>query len=87
MTKCGVFPGSYISIFSPNTGKYRPEKTPYLDTFHKVIKLLHNAKIFMKVERICNSENKQETMSVLCFAFSILNPFLSVYIQKYKTCR
>ena len=21
------------SIFSPNTGKYGPEKTPYLDTF------------------------------------------------------
>ena len=23
-------------IFSPNTGKYGPEKTPYLDTFHAV---------------------------------------------------
>ena len=22
--------------FSPTTGKYRPEKTPYLDTFHAV---------------------------------------------------
>ena len=26
----------YLSIFSPNAGKYRPEKTPYLDTFHAV---------------------------------------------------
>ena len=26
-----------ISIFSPNTGKYRPEITPYLDTFHAVV--------------------------------------------------
>ena len=26
----------YISVFSPNTGKYRPEKTPCLDTFHGV---------------------------------------------------
>ena len=25
-----------ISIFSPNTGKYGPEITPYLDTFHGV---------------------------------------------------
>ena len=25
-----------ISAFSPNTGKYGPEKTPYLDTFHAV---------------------------------------------------
>ena len=26
----------YLSIFSPNVGKYGPEKTPYLDTFHAV---------------------------------------------------
>ena len=26
----------YLSIFSPNAGKYGPEKTPYLDTFHTV---------------------------------------------------
>ena len=25
-----------LSVFSPNTGKYRSEKTPYLDTFHVV---------------------------------------------------
>ena len=25
-----------ISIFSPNTGKYRPEITPYLNTLHAV---------------------------------------------------
>ena len=24
----------YGDLRSPNTGKYRPEKTPYLDTFH-----------------------------------------------------
>ena len=27
-----------VRILSPNTGKYRPEKTLYLDTFHAVIK-------------------------------------------------
>ena len=27
---------SKISVFSPNTGKYGLEKTPYLDTFHAV---------------------------------------------------
>ena len=25
-----------FSVFSPNSGKYGPEKTPYLDTFHTV---------------------------------------------------
>ena len=27
---------SHLSVFSPNTGKCGPEKTPYLDTFHAV---------------------------------------------------
>ena len=27
---------SLVSQFSPNAGKYGPEKTPYLDTFHAV---------------------------------------------------
>ena len=26
----------YLSVFGPNAGKYGPEKTPYLDTFHAV---------------------------------------------------
>ena len=26
----------YLSVFSPNAGKYGPEKTPYLGTFHAV---------------------------------------------------
>ena len=28
--------GTYLSVFSPNAGKYGPEKTPYLDSFHAV---------------------------------------------------
>ena len=28
----------YLSVVSPNAGKYGPEKTPYLDTFHAVKK-------------------------------------------------
>ena len=28
---------TYLSVFSPNAGKYGPEKTPYLDTFHVVL--------------------------------------------------
>ena len=43
MSKYGAFFGPYfpvftpqISAFSPNTEKYGPGKTPYLDTFHAV---------------------------------------------------
>ena len=31
----------YSSAFSPNGGKYGPEKTPYLDSFHAMIPLKH----------------------------------------------
>ena len=47
----GIFPHSdwiqrdtkYLSVFSPNAGKYGPEITPYLDTSHAgvVAKLQH----------------------------------------------
>ena len=32
--KYGVISGPYFPVFNPNTGKYGPEITPYLDTFH-----------------------------------------------------
>ena len=35
--KYGVFSGPYFPVFGLNTRKYRPEKSPYLDTFHAVI--------------------------------------------------
>ena len=37
MSKYGVFSGPYFAVFGLNTGKYEPEKTPYLDTFHAVV--------------------------------------------------
>ena len=36
MFKYKVFSGPYFSVFSPNTGKYGSEKSPYLDIFHAV---------------------------------------------------
>ena len=36
MSKYGVISGPYFPVFSPNTGKYGPEITPYLGTFHAV---------------------------------------------------
>ena len=41
VSKYRVFSGPYFPVFGlntevPNTGKYGPEKTPYLDTFHAV---------------------------------------------------
>ena len=36
VSKYGVFAGPYFPVFGLNTGKYGPEKTPYLDTFYAV---------------------------------------------------
>ena len=36
MSKYGVNSGPYFRVFNPNTGKYGPEITPYVDTFHAV---------------------------------------------------
>ena len=40
----------YLSVFSPHTGKYGPEKTPYLDTFH-VVSVYRNSPNSTLVER------------------------------------
>ena len=40
MSKYRVFSGLYFPVFSPNTGKYGPEKPPCLDSFH-AMKLLN----------------------------------------------
>ena len=34
--KIRSYSGPYFPAFSPNVGKYGPEITPYLDTFHAV---------------------------------------------------
>ena len=36
MSKYGVISDPYSPVFSPNAGKYGPQITPYLDTFHAV---------------------------------------------------
>ena len=40
VSKYGFVSVPYFSVFSPNTGNYGPEITPYLDTFHAVIYLV-----------------------------------------------
>ena len=39
----------YLSVFSPNAGKYGPEKTTYLDTFHTVRRIQDLPKIHDEV--------------------------------------
>ena len=47
-SKCSNLQLSTLKInklFSPNTGKYRPEITPYLDTFHSVLNFVYSSHV------------------------------------------
>ena len=48
MSKYGVISVPYFPVFGLNTGKYGPEITPYLDTFHAVN--IPNENQFLKVK-------------------------------------
>ena len=52
MSKYGVISGPYSPVFGLNTGKYGPEITPYLGTFHAV--LTANPPINICISRINN---------------------------------
>ena len=46
VSKYGVFSGPYFPILGLNTGKYGPEKTPYLNTFHAVCEYFNGFWLF-----------------------------------------
>ena len=46
---------SYLSVFSPNAGKYGPEITSYLDIFH-VVRLLGKCKATIRVHFVFQSQ-------------------------------
>ena len=43
VSKYGVISGPYFPVFGLNTGKYGPEITPCLDTFHAVRVLVNDS--------------------------------------------
>ena len=51
VSKYRVISGPYFPVFSPNTGKYGPEITPYLDIFHAVTYFLVTYLIVSKGEK------------------------------------
>ena len=49
VSKYEVFSTPYFPVFGLHTGKYGPEKTPYLDTFHAVFHLKWNSYVFLLI--------------------------------------
>ena len=68
------FSGLYFPVFGLSTGKYRPEKTPYLDTFHAVQHYLYFKLTFRKWGYFCLNilflRSKNDTkLHKICFFF------------------
>ena len=62
----------YLSVFTPNAGKYRPENTPCLDTFHTVL----------------FEEVKQTYLSLKSFQDTKIVKYFGVYmLLHYRICR
>ena len=83
VSKYEVFSGPYFPVFSPNTGKYGPEKPPYLDTFHAAIKDRLDQvsfNLFSDIEQLLlksiNGEDyQQELDNFLKFFVDDIDPF------------
>ena len=53
VSKYGIFSGPYFPVFSPNTAKYGPEKTPNLDTFHSALVILKDFLSLFRINTCC----------------------------------
>ena len=55
-----------LSVFSPNAGKYGPEITPYLDTFHVVLSPSINQSTKLEINvNLSTSESLEVMFSIL----------------------
>ena len=82
-SKYGVFSGPYFPKFGLNTGKYGPEKTPYLDTFHAVMRF--KQKKHPSYSIICNKQqNVVNLRTFLNFSKVLLLVNFWLYLQPFK---
>ena len=62
VSKYLVISGSYFPVFSPNTGKYGPEITPYLDSFHAVIYCRRASYVYSKA---CQAYKMEQFLKIV----------------------
>ena len=76
---------SAISVFSPNTGKYGPENTPYLDIFHTVsINVFAFRQFYYTYENCTHHEllkRKKLCISILISLLKIMRNILKHYFS------
>ena len=75
MFKYGVISGPYFLVFGLNTGKYGPEITPYLDTFHAVNETFLNGLDKLNARKV----NTIKSSNIVCI-------FLFVSVKDKNSC-
>ena len=65
MSKCGVFSGPYFPVFSANAGKYGPEKTLYLGTFHAVKLFKKFKKSRLHIDKEFYKKSKYDSLKLI----------------------
>ena len=91
VSKHGVCSGPYFLVFGMNTGKYGPEKMPYLDSFHVVsnlsVKAFHDSIIFEVDGIVSNKKNAYLENPWLFQWFFFKNPKTFKLFFKYHVFR
>ena len=82
MSKYRLICGGYFPVFSPNTGKYGPEITPYLDTFTECIE--ENTTVIQEFFIICEITGADMNYEIIEFIFSKIIEFLA-YLVTHST--
>ena len=62
VSKYLVISGPYFPVFSPNRGKYGPEITPYLDSFHAVIYCRRASNVYSKA---CQAYKMEQFLKIV----------------------
>ena len=84
MSKYGVTSGPYFPVFSPNTGNYGPEITPYLDTFHAVILSMVENRSADFLRKILCYFTQPEMLCMFYVQISFVRDPLKVLFSDYK---
>ena len=87
LSKYEVISGPYFPVFGLNTGKYRPETTPYLDTFHAVdLKSIYFNRCFLTICFISLTKQKYiHKMSMFSNIYPSVKNSNLFYNPKFQT--
>ena len=77
----------YLPVFSRNTGKYGPEKTPYLNTFHTVDVSYHQIVFVEEVSQICSLKRCSQKFPKIHRRTTVLKSVSKTHLQLYEKKR